>query len=265
MDPSIRQRNSAKGQSIATILQSPGVAKPLLAEPQAPSLISWADLPDWSKDNEYIHTGFRPISNSYWKCMQSLSYLHNETCNIYSHLLATLWVFALAVYYYKYSKEHYPQANQDDLVVFALLFLGGTSCFAMSTIYHILSNHSHAVHDFCHKLDLLGIVTVTSGCFPPGLWYTFPCASRCTKFIWIGVYFHSSLEKSLARTAGTDSAFIGRFASTIPCSSLHPFRKTLSYSRVASTSRSTFQLHGFIGILSYRYCNCTDRVDQGRC
>jgi len=40
---------------------------------------------------------------------------------------------------------------------------------------------------FCLKLDFLGILTVTAGCFPPGLWYTFPCASRQVKFTWIAV------------------------------------------------------------------------------
>ncbi|RDW76178.1 hypothetical protein BP5796_06999 [Coleophoma crateriformis] len=61
-------------------------------------LISWEDLPDWAKDNEYMHSGFRPISNSYSECFKSLGYLHNETGNIYSHLLATIWMFGLAAW-----------------------------------------------------------------------------------------------------------------------------------------------------------------------
>ncbi|KAL4920369.1 hemolysin-III related-domain-containing protein [Aspergillus aurantiobrunneus] len=165
----------------------PEGAQSLLGKAQASLRITWDELPEWCKDNEYIHTGFRPVSYSYWKCIQSMSYIHNETGNIYSHLAATIWVLALGSWWYAYAKEHYPQTTQDDLVVFSLLFLGGAACFTLSTIYHLLSNHSHATHDFCHKLDLLGIVTVTSGCFPPGLWYTFPCASRSTKATWIAV------------------------------------------------------------------------------
>ena len=150
-------------------------------------LIAWDDLPDWSKDNEYIHTGFRPISYSYCKCFQSCFYRHNETVNIYTHLLATFWMIALPIALYPHARDHYPTAGADDWTVFALFFLGGASCFALSTIYHVLSNHSHAVHDFAHKLDFLGITIVTTGCFPPGVWYTFPCAARKTKIFWISV------------------------------------------------------------------------------
>jgi adiponectin receptor len=94
---------------------------------------------------------------------------------------------ALPMVFYPYAKEHYPSANSDDWTLFGLFFVGGALCFALSTSYHALSNHSHTVHDICHRLDFLGIIVVTAGCFPPGLWYTFPCAARNTKILLIGV------------------------------------------------------------------------------
>ena len=151
------------------------------------SLLSWDDLPDWSKDNEYIKSGFRQTSNSYTDSFLSCFYVHNETGNIYSHLIATLWMMGLPIFYYPHAKRQYPDANTDDWIVFGLFFLGGALCFGLSTGYHILSNHSHAVHDVYHRLDLLGISTVTAGCFPPGMWYTFPCSTRNTKMFWISV------------------------------------------------------------------------------
>lgn len=147
----------------------------------------WNDLPEWRKDNDHIHSGFRPLSNSYWGCFRSCFYVHNETGNILSHLLATVWMIALPMVYYPYAKEHYLNANADDWTLFGLFFVGGALCFALSTSYHALANHSHTVHDICHRLDFLGIITVTAGCFPPGLWYTFPCTARETKILWIGV------------------------------------------------------------------------------
>jgi len=77
-------------------------------------------------------------------------------------------------------KEHYAEANLDGWIVFGIFFLGGTLCFGLSTAYHVVSNHSHALQDVYHRLDLLGISTVTAGCFPPGVRYTFPCVSRNT-------------------------------------------------------------------------------------
>lgn len=63
-------------------------------------LLDWDDLPAWAKDNEYIHTGFRPLTGSYLDCFMGCFYVHNETANIYSHLLATLWMIALPIMCY---------------------------------------------------------------------------------------------------------------------------------------------------------------------
>ncbi|KAF5133042.1 Adiponectin receptor protein [Metarhizium anisopliae] len=81
----------------------------------------------------------------------------------------------------------YPDTNFDDCIVFFLFFLGGIVCYLLSTTYHVLSSHSKTTHLFCLELDFLGILTVTGGGYPPGLWYTFPCASRRVKFTWIAV------------------------------------------------------------------------------
>ena len=162
------------------------------------TLLTWSQLPEWAKDNEYILTGFRATSNSYLRCLESCFYIHNESGNIYSHFLATVWMLALPAYLYPFAKAHYREADTDDWIIFGFFFLGGAVCFALSTGYHMVSNHSHAVHDVYHRLDLLGISTVTAGCFPPGLWYTFPCADRSTKIFWISVggscFSHSCLE-----------------------------------------------------------------------
>ena len=146
-------------------------------------LLTWAQLPEWAKDNEYIQSGFRPISNSYLDYLKSSLEVHNETGNIYTHFFATVWMLALPIYFYPFATSNYPDANADDWIIFGLYFLGGAICFFLSTAYHMLFNHSHAVHDMDLRLDLLGISTVTAGCFPPGLWYSFPCLARKTKII----------------------------------------------------------------------------------
>lgn len=150
-------------------------------------LLTWTQLPEWAQDNEYIQSSYRPISNSYLHSLKSAFHMHNETGNIYTHLLATVWMLALPVYFYPFAKSHYPDANADDWVIFGLFFLGGAVCFLLSTAYHMVSNHSHAVHDVYHRLDLLGISAITAGCFPPGMWYTCPCLTRGTMIFWISV------------------------------------------------------------------------------
>ncbi|KAI9154661.1 HlyIII-domain-containing protein [Paramyrothecium foliicola] len=159
----------------------------LLHKTKTRLLLLFDELPEWAKDNEFILSGWRPETNSQWECIKSMCYIHNETGNIYTHLLAAVWMVVLGLWWSVRAKELYPTANSDDAIVFFLFFLGGTVCYLLSTTYHVMSNHSHATHFFCLKLDFLGILVVTAGCFPPGLWYTFPCASRQVKFTWIAI------------------------------------------------------------------------------
>ena len=161
-----------------------------MKQPEKNRLLRLADLPEWANDNEHIHTGYRQISNSIFQSIESCFHVHNESGNIYSHFLAAAWMIALPVVLYPHAKTHYPDANEDDWTVFGLFFLGGFLCYTFSVVYHVFSNHSYEVCNFCLRLDLFGITTVTAGCFPPGVWYTFPCAGRSTKIFWIVVSTH---------------------------------------------------------------------------
>lgn len=159
----------------------------LLQKAKKRVLLLFDDLPEWAKDNENIMSGWRSETESYLECLKSMGYIHNETGNIYTHLFAAIWMMILGSWWSLYAGERYPAMDIDDGIVFFLFFLGGIICFLLSTIYHVLSNHSHTTHIFCLKLDFLGILIVTAGCLPPCIWYTFPCASSHTKFTWICV------------------------------------------------------------------------------
>nr|CAH7742379.1 unnamed protein product [Callosobruchus chinensis] len=47
-------------------------------------LLQWKDMPKHLQFNPYILTGYRPLSDA-WGCVNSITYLHNETINIVSH------------------------------------------------------------------------------------------------------------------------------------------------------------------------------------
>jgi hypothetical protein len=61
---------------------------------------------DFMKDNEYITSGYRINFNSVKRVAQSLFMLHNESVNIWSHLLGALFVVFLAVYTTIFIKSH---------------------------------------------------------------------------------------------------------------------------------------------------------------
>lgn len=44
-------------------------------------------LPDWLKDNDFLHSGHRPPTNSFVVCFKSIFRIHTETGNIWTHLL----------------------------------------------------------------------------------------------------------------------------------------------------------------------------------
>ena len=184
MSQNLRQRSQANVAAKSSILVD---GDPKTVNLPKRDLLSFASLPQWATDNEYIHTGYRQISNSYLESFRSCFYVHNETGNIYSHLLAALWMMVLPAILYPRANERYPDANKDDWTVFGLFFVGGILCYSFSVAYHVFTNHSQKVHNLCLRLDLFGITTVTAGCFPPGMWYTFPCADRSTKIFWISV------------------------------------------------------------------------------
>ena len=52
--------------------------------------MSHANLPEWMKDNEFIHFGYRPELRSFVECFKSVFRIHTETGNIWSHILGKL-------------------------------------------------------------------------------------------------------------------------------------------------------------------------------
>jgi adiponectin receptor len=137
-----------------------------------PSLRTYDTIETWQQDNSYIHGHYRPCSDSYLTSIASLSYLHNQTVNVYSHLLGTIYFLAAGYSVY----DEYGRGtgiSSQEVFVLAGFFLGATLCFGFSTCFHLFSNHSHGVYCRCLTYDFLGIVCLVSGSFFPLSYYTF--------------------------------------------------------------------------------------------
>ena len=59
---------------------------------------NFEEAPDYLKDNEYIRTGYLINCNSFKKVFSSLIKCHNETMNVWTHLLGTLIAIILIFY-----------------------------------------------------------------------------------------------------------------------------------------------------------------------
>jgi adiponectin receptor len=150
-------------------------------------LLHWDDLPPWRRDNPSIHTGYRLTSNSFQASLRSLLYLHNESVNIWTHLLGAVCVVGLVAFLKGVVVgPRYATASDADAVVFACFFGGAFCCLGMSATFHMLCNHSEEVARWVNKLDYTGIVFLIVGSFVPALWYGFFCRTG-----WLTVYLGS--------------------------------------------------------------------------
>ncbi|KAI5293646.1 hypothetical protein KEM52_005350, partial [Ascosphaera acerosa] len=83
---STTSRGNGPGEATSDVSQTPEV-----------SLRAAATLPEWYRENSpYIEQGFRPVSNSVWDSLRSWTYLHNESVNIFTHLIPAL-VYLMAL------------------------------------------------------------------------------------------------------------------------------------------------------------------------
>ncbi|KUJ07509.1 HlyIII-domain-containing protein [Mollisia scopiformis] len=175
---SLRQRRPSTTEAITD------AAKNLEKSIENALTVLWDDLPSWQQDNHYIHSGYRPASASFKNSFASLGYIHNESVNIYSHLLGAVMFSGIGTVLYASIKPRYPSATSADIFAFGCFFAGAAACLGMSATYHAISNHSPMVAKFGNKLDYVGIVFLITGSFIPSIYYGFYCHPHLQEFYW---------------------------------------------------------------------------------
>jgi adiponectin receptor len=147
-----------------------------------PVLYTFHEIEAWQRDNEYLWGKYRNISGSYRESLKSLLYLHNQTGNIYSHLVPAVAFFAYAFHTYDLITTRYSTADAYDLLAFGVFIGSAIICFGISATFHIFGNHSSKVYHTWLILDLYGIFVLIAGTVYSGTYYGFYCESR----YWIG-------------------------------------------------------------------------------
>jgi adiponectin receptor len=147
-------------------------------------LLSFNQLPQWHQDNEFILHGYRSISGSGWVSFRSWLYIHNESVNIYSHLVPTI-IFLLSEWYLlQYLQSQYSSITIVDIFIFSFFLLTVIVCFGFSTIYHTLMNHSSNIEQLWLQFDLVGIVFLELGDCISGIYMVFWCEPLERKIYW---------------------------------------------------------------------------------
>lgn len=138
-------------------------------------LLLFKEVPSWLQDNPAIVGSYRRLQYSYKGCCKSLLYIHNETGNIYSHLLGAILFAAIAyLTYVRILPLVETNALGDSLVIF-VFFVGAFVCLACSSMFHLFICHSQSVAYAWSKIDYIGIVFLIVASFFPMTYYTFHC------------------------------------------------------------------------------------------
>jgi adiponectin receptor len=152
--------------------------------------VTWQEIFEWQFDNRYILNGYRPAKADYLEAFSSLAFLHNESCNVYTHLIGALLLPLVATTFVQYlSRPQYLNVSSMDYMMFGLYFWCAEVCLALSVLYHLIQSHSQKVEQFWHGMDLLGIVIMTVGTFSSGIYYVFFCEPSLQILHWTFVSF----------------------------------------------------------------------------
>ncbi|KAK5630193.1 hypothetical protein RRF57_005908 [Xylaria bambusicola] len=148
-------------------------------------LISYEELPVWHQDNPFIRHSYRPISRSTAACLRSWGFLHNETLNIYTHLVpAVAALFVGEVWVLWYLSQKYARVGASDYVIFAFLLSAAATCLGISSAYHTLMSHSREIEARWLRLDFVGIIILIVGSFVSGIYVGFWCEALERKIYW---------------------------------------------------------------------------------
>jgi adiponectin receptor len=147
--------------------------------------VTWQEISGWQFDNKYILSGYRPAKADYLEIFTSLTFLHNESCNVYTHLIGALLLPLITTTFQRYLAEpQFRNVSFMDYAMFGIYFWCAEVCLILSALYHLMQPHSRQVEQFWHGMDLLGIVIVTVGTFSSGIYYVFFCEASLQKMHW---------------------------------------------------------------------------------
>ena len=136
------------------------------------------DMEVWLQDNQYIRTGYR-ICASYTESWMSMTYWHNETLNIWTHLVSGVifvgMIFNIWINW---------QEPMMDKVVFTIYCICAIKCFFMSSLFHLHSHQPYKTFRLFSCLDYAGISIMIMGSCILLTYYVYYCDDTF-RTLWI--------------------------------------------------------------------------------
>lgn len=120
-------------------------------------LISLEDAPAWIQ-YPGILTGYRRAPRTWKGCLRTVFSLHNESGNIWTHVIASVWMIELfrRIVLGKFAEP----GVADPIVTFVIgaMLLAALLCYSVSTIYHLFGYLDRETYRMLYVLDQKGIL-----------------------------------------------------------------------------------------------------------
>lgn len=135
-----------------------------------------SDTPTWIR-SPYITQGYR-FNFSALDCLQSLTQWHNETCNVWTHLIGMFLFMGTGIYRFEVSLHEAPLPYQ---LAFFSFYAAVSICMLFSAAYHLFGCLGEAWHVSLYRLDMTGICLMVFGSYLPALVIAFSCYPHLAK------------------------------------------------------------------------------------
>jgi adiponectin receptor len=107
----------------------------------ASRLLNYDELPSEWQENPYILRGYR-FCKGYMDCVYSLVAVHNETCNIWIHLVGFFVMLALSFYHLPTTISWQDSTLMDKICLIVFL-VAAMKCLVCSAVWHTFNGISH--------------------------------------------------------------------------------------------------------------------------
>jgi predicted membrane channel-forming protein YqfA (hemolysin III family) len=160
----------------------PAVTAAVSAEPNPWRLRKIHEVEEWQRFNPFILSGYR-YRYTVAMCMRSLFMVHNETGNVWTHLIG----FAIFVSLAWHVISSVIEVSVWHYTVFFFYMLTNMLCMGSSTVYHLMSCHSEWLMRATLFVDFFGISALITGSFIPPIFYVFTC------YPWLRILYLSQI------------------------------------------------------------------------
>ncbi|XP_035507843.1 membrane progestin receptor beta-like [Morone saxatilis] len=129
--------------------------------PSLPPTVRDVDVPPLFRER-FILSGYRPVGLSWRSYVLSLFQIHNETLNVWSHLLAAVCVVTRFLAFTGPEGQGFSvDVSSLPLVLYVVSAITYLSCSAAA---HLLQSHSEEAHYSLFFLDYVGVAVYQYGC-----------------------------------------------------------------------------------------------------